>query len=304
MKSKIFLSVFILFCGLLCFTTGCTPEGTGTLTINLTDAPGDYDEVFITFSQISVHRGEEQAEEEQPKNEEDDDGEDNDDGSWIIISEDEQGFNLLDYKNQDKMFDILATGNLDEGIYTQIRLKIVEGMEKTYVTLEEGGEKYPLEVPSGTKSGLKLTHPFRIDADNDTILYLDFDAGKSVNKTGNGEYKLKPTIAVISNLSPKQGIRGIVQASATEGGEATAMANTEVFAYTDSGNTNEDEGKLPEGSITTEADGTFALPLPAETHTLEVIAEGYDTATIDSIIIEEDIWTELEEPILLNPTIP
>ena len=162
MKSKVFLSVFILLCGLLCFSSGCTLEGTGTLTINLTDEPGDYEEVHITVSQISVHRGEEEeATEERVQDSE----ENANDGNWIIISEVKQGYNLLDF--QDGAFSPLAEADLEAGVYTQIRLKIVEGEDETYVRLEseEGeGNKYPLKVPSGAKSGLKLVHPFKIFA--------------------------------------------------------------------------------------------------------------------------------------------
>ena len=54
-------------------------------------------------------------------------------------------------------------------MYTQIRLKIVEGNDiernpETYLGLEEGGDKNPLEVPSGAQSGLKLIHPFTLPA--------------------------------------------------------------------------------------------------------------------------------------------
>jgi len=76
---------------------------------------------------------------------------------WIIISDQEQGFDLLTL--QDGVFKLLAEANLTVGIYTQIRLRIVDendeyGEPKTYVKVE--GEKQALTIPSGTKSGLKL----------------------------------------------------------------------------------------------------------------------------------------------------
>jgi len=61
--------------------------------------------------------------------------------------------------------------------------------------------KYPLVVPSGTKSGLKLTSGFEITADNDTVIYLDFDAEESV-KTPGDKYHLQPTIKILYDLVP------------------------------------------------------------------------------------------------------
>ena len=56
MKSKVFMSMFTLFFGFVCFYLGCVSEETGTLTINLTDDPAQYCEVHVTFSEISVHK--------------------------------------------------------------------------------------------------------------------------------------------------------------------------------------------------------------------------------------------------------
>jgi len=67
------------------------------------------------------------------------------------------------------------------------------------------GEKHKLTVPSGTQSGLKLTKGFTITADNETVLFLDFDAQKSVHKTGNGKYKMKPTIKILDTAPPSSG---------------------------------------------------------------------------------------------------
>ncbi len=242
MKSKIIALLCSAIClaGLICLGTGCEPQQVkkGILKLNLTDAPADYEEVFITFTRISVHRSEcidnatdnctdnttdnssltalfknngkgKDNQTDDNSTDGDDDGSDGDDDNstdnatddsgWIVISTDEQGFDLL--KLQNGKFDLLAEASLDAGKYTQIRLKITDALDnnsepKTYVKVD--GVKYPLVVPSGTRSGLKLTHPFTITGDNETVLYLDFDAEKSVNQTGSGIYKLKPTIKVLT----------------------------------------------------------------------------------------------------------
>ena len=280
-----------MLCGLLCFSSGCTPEGTGTLTINLTDEPGDYEEVHITVSQISVHRGEEEeATEERVKDSE----ENANDGNWIIISEVKQGYNLLDF--QDGAFSSLVEADLEAGVYTQIRLKIVEGDDETYVRLEseEGeGNKYPLKVPSGAKSGLKLIHPFEIVAGEETTLYLDFDAKESVIQTGNGQYKLKPTIKVLNTLPQSQGIKGHVYAvvASTSEEQPVSVIGAMVSAYQDGSKIESDE---------TDENGYFALSLPVGIYRLEVIAGGYNSHEEDEVYVESGVWVEKE--INLNPT--
>ena len=56
------------------------------------------------------------------------------------------------------------------------------------------------------------------------------------------------------------------------------------------------------GSIATDETGNFTLPLPAGTYSLEVAAEGYQTKAINDIIVVEEIWNTLTEPIVLDPS--
>ncbi len=224
----------------LCFLwmgTGCDqipyPEagGMGTLVMNITDAPDEmvrttpkkdkdeeeqYEQVYVTFTEISVHKAdvdnETDDELDDRDNETDNDtettlalmtAEDNEtdiDGEWIVVSSEEQGFDLLQFQNGE--FDLLAQADLEAGKYTQIRLKITDeedenGEPKTYVMVE--GEKYKLTVPSGTRSGLKLTEGINVYADQETVIFIDFDAEKSVHKTGNGKYQMKPTIKILDS---------------------------------------------------------------------------------------------------------
>jgi hypothetical protein len=81
---------------------------------------------------------------------------------------------------------------LSAGQYTQIRLIIGPG---SYVI--DNGVKHDLEVPSGSQTGLKLTHQFTIEGGKLYELILDFNVDKSIVVTGNGRYKLKPTIRVM-----------------------------------------------------------------------------------------------------------
>ncbi len=59
------------------------------------------------------------------------------------------------------------------------------------------GVKHDLEIPSGSQSGLKLIHQFMIEEGKLYELMLDFNVEKSIIITGNGRYKLKPTIRIM-----------------------------------------------------------------------------------------------------------
>ena len=54
MKRTSILTLIGIIVSLVCFGAGCdTRKNKGTLKINLTDQPGNYEEVFITFSEVS-----------------------------------------------------------------------------------------------------------------------------------------------------------------------------------------------------------------------------------------------------------
>jgi len=80
---------------------------------------------------------------------------------------------------------------------------------ENYVKIEGTSQLIKLETPSAQQSGLKLN----IQQDvQDGILYtitLDFDVAKSIVKTGNSKYILKPTIRTILNAAGGS-IKGVV----------------------------------------------------------------------------------------------
>ena len=51
----------------------------------------------------------------------------------------------------------------------------------------------PLRIPS---QEIKILGGFRVDDDGTTTITLDFDAERSLVKLGNGEWLLKPVIAM------------------------------------------------------------------------------------------------------------
>lgn len=175
MKSIFFLSMLSIFVLIGCSdqTTNVDPvDQNGRLKIYLIDSPAALDSVIICVTRVEVHKA----------------GSDSTSG-WFIINDSTRYFDLLLLTNGASA--ILGDTSLIPGQYTQIRLFIGEG---SYVV--DQGIKHDLEIPSGSQSGLKLIHQFTIEPGKLYELLLDFNVEKSIIITGNGQYKLKPTIRV------------------------------------------------------------------------------------------------------------
>ncbi|HEX9253818.1 MAG TPA: DUF4382 domain-containing protein, partial [Ignavibacteriaceae bacterium] len=134
-----------------------SPEtGQGQLKITMVDAPAAYDQINIAVNRVEVHRS----------------GSDSSSG-WFVINNNPATYNLLDLRNGASV--ILGDNSLDAGSYTQIRLIIGTGSN-----IVVDGITYPLEVPSGEQSGIKLNHEFEIQSGLIYELMLDFDAEHSI----------------------------------------------------------------------------------------------------------------------------
>jgi hypothetical protein len=102
-------------------------------------------------------------------------------------------FDLIELK-EGGLEEILASGNVSAGKYTQIRMSI----EKVEVTIGEG-EPQEATLPSGE---LKFVRPFEVSEGKTTVLTLDFDAEKSVTITGAVEIIFKPTVKLTITPAP------------------------------------------------------------------------------------------------------
>lgn len=170
--------------------------GKGTLKIYLTDAlekngtNDAYENIFISISRIEAHFVETDVEQLDTE----DTGESKK-GNWQVIAEwnEGEGFEVDLIELEGKSI-LLASELLLSGKYTQLRIFLED-----QAIIVVGGVEYELDIPSVGQTGIKLIHPFEITSDKITELTLDFDAQQSIIKTGNGEYKLKPVIGIISN---------------------------------------------------------------------------------------------------------
>ena len=171
--------IFIMSTAFL-FFIGCEKEtnsindntgDTGTLKIYLTDSPAEYDAVNITFSEISANINDQ----------------------WLTVRGDTITVDLLQWNNGNSI--ILGEAELPAGHYTQIRLMI----QKAEIVVD--GQIFPLTVPSGAQTGLKMGPEFTIVPGITYELVVDFDVARSIVVTGPRHdphsYKLKPHLRCV-----------------------------------------------------------------------------------------------------------
>ncbi|HEV8079174.1 MAG TPA: DUF4382 domain-containing protein [Chitinophagaceae bacterium] len=91
--------------------------------------------------------------------------------------------------SQNGVDTLLATGTVPTGMVKEIRL--ILGSNNTVVV---GGVSYPLTIPSGSESGLKIKVNKELSATLETLI-VDFDAALSINLE-SGSYKLRPVLRI------------------------------------------------------------------------------------------------------------
>jgi len=170
------------------FFTACSSddnnqEQTSRIMVSLTDAPGDYDNVYVDVQDVLIKYS----------------GSENE----VSLGQINAGiYDLLELTGGISV--LLADEEVPSGHITQMRL--VLGSQNSIVV---NGETHPLQTPSAQQSGLKLNVNQTLEAG---ILYefmLDFDVAESIVVQGNGGYLLKPVIRV-STAAESGSISGLV----------------------------------------------------------------------------------------------
>ncbi len=163
---------------------GGSSSSSGALTLKLTDAPVDgASAVVVAFTGIDLQRA---------------------DGTVTTIT-----FPATQY------IDLLklqggATGMLTQGAavpagsYSWMRLKVLadqNAQNESYIALTNGAQ-YPLYIPSGAETGLKLVSPFVVAQGSTTSLVIDFNLRKSITAPPGQapNYILKPALRLIDEL--------------------------------------------------------------------------------------------------------
>jgi hypothetical protein len=161
-----------LFTAILMVTLfACQKENSDTthLRINMTDNPYNATEVNVDIEEILVNMR-------------------NDSSGWTSLNTNVGIYNLLGLQNG--VDTLVAAGSVPTGVLREIRF--VLGDSNSIVI---NNVTYPLTIPSGSESGLKLKINKSLTAGMDSLL-IDFDAALSIHQTGTGAYQLKPVLKI------------------------------------------------------------------------------------------------------------
>ena len=157
----------IALCSVLAIALfACKKEKESTVMLRMTDAPTELDEVNIDLKQVNIKFN-------------------NDTASWVAMDTKPGVYNLLELQNG--VDTLIAQGTYPTDVVKEIRLVLGENN-----SVKEAGQTYPLTIPSGSESGLKIKVNKQLNATIENLL-IDFDALLSIQKETDG-YKLRPVI--------------------------------------------------------------------------------------------------------------
>lgn len=219
-------------------------EGNARLTVNMVDAPGDYDAVNVDVQGVEIIYA-------------------ND--TNVNLNVESEMYNLLDLTGG--VYAQLAV--LDEvpaGTISQIRL--ILGDNNTVVV---DGQTNDLQTPSAQQSGLKVQLNQTLEPGYDYEYTLDFDVEESIVEQGNGGYLLKPVIRASATAST-----GIIEGSVSPAIPALVTASNgsvEVSAYTSLDGSFALYG-LPEGEYTLTITPAIDTNLNVYTETNVMVVSG------------------------------
>jgi hypothetical protein len=166
--------------------TNVAPSTPATLNIMLKDAPfADARAVFVTFAEVSVRTS-------------------TTDFTTVPFANNVSA-RTCDLKQLMSASDLLGSGTLTTGHYTQIRLVVASatlffdnpaaGPPCGAVLPMPQGRNASASVLSGE---VRLNQEFDISTSKATTIVVDFDGGRSLNVTGTGGYMLLPVMSVVS----------------------------------------------------------------------------------------------------------
>ena len=168
MKTKHLLISFMLLSSIGFISCKKNNSSTSNLQVKLTDSPAGYDEVNVDIQQVKVNFRDDST-------------------GWVSLTTNAKVYNLLALQNG--VESLLATGTVQTGTVKEIRL--ILGNNNTIV---DGGVSYPLTIPSGSESGLKIKVGKSLNATLENLV-IDFDAALSISQESTG-YKLRPVLKI------------------------------------------------------------------------------------------------------------
>lgn len=215
---------------------------TGTIFLKLTDAPvDDALEVVIVFTAVELQRAES--------------------AGTTINFEAPRSIDLLKFR--DGLTTTLLDGvTVPAGQYSGLRLLISaqQNLQSgSYIRLRDG-RQFPLFIPSGQETGLKLVRPFVVAQGGATRLLVDFDLRKSVvAPPGQApNWFLRPALRLVDELQVGT-LTGSVDVAALAAAQRRTAATCRpgIYVFTGSGVTPDDM----DGSSVDGADPLVYLPI-------------------------------------------
>ncbi|WP_026913813.1 DUF4382 domain-containing protein [Christiangramia portivictoriae] len=245
--------------------------GMANLSIRMTDAPGDYDAVFVDVQGIEI-----QLEADEDLDAIDDDATEG--SQWVTLDDVDTGiYDLLELTGG--VSQLLANTEVEAGYVGQMRL--ILGPDNTVVI---DGETKALNTPSAQQSGLKLQLNQRLEAGENYAFLLDFDVDQSIVETGNGSYNLKPVIRLSAEANAGMVVGTTVVPAALNSDVQSLVVLT---------------GNGITVSAYTNANGDFALNgVPAGTYDVKItpqISSGLTVYTVSDVEVRPNETTDLGE---------
>ena len=184
----------LLVVGVALTWVGCSssspsaPSSAGsTLNVMIKDSPySDAKALLVTFSEVSAHVSGA--------------------GGFTVLPFSGGGTSrTCDLKKLATAQDILGTGTLAAGHYTQVRL-VVTSAVLYFDNPSSGAACAPtIAAPAGNSASvtvnsgdIKLNREFDVTSTGATTILVDFNGDQSVQQQGNGSYSMSPVIAVVS----------------------------------------------------------------------------------------------------------
>jgi hypothetical protein len=194
MKIRIFIAVVVsglstaYACGDSVESPTAPSSRPSTLNLMITDTPfSDARAVLVTFSDVTVHR------------------------SGVSGGQERLPFaggatsRTCDLKKLTNAQDVLGTGTLPPGHYTQVRIVVssavlyfdnaADGAPCAATIAPPAGRSASIQIPSGE---VRLNREFSVSDSGATTMLVDFDGDRSIHLTGNDRYMLSPVINVVS----------------------------------------------------------------------------------------------------------
>ena len=170
-----------------CSSSPSSPSSGSNLTIMLKDSPfSDAKALLVTFSEVSAHVS-------------------GTGGFTPIPFSGGATSRTCDLKKLAAATDVLGTGTLTAGHYTQLRLTVSSAILD--FDSASSGAACQASITPASKNTANITIPsgqlilnreFDVTQNGATTITLDFDGDQSVHAQGNGQYNMSPVIAVVA----------------------------------------------------------------------------------------------------------